>query len=104
MGECFARTVKTDQRRFAWSCRATPLPRAGLRHRRVHCWLNLDRSLALAASRIDIPAAWTPYKRRDTGFSQNLLEGYGAFVGRRSEADTGAWGERDQLPFGLDSP
>ena len=34
MGESFARTVKTDPKRFAWSCRAMALPRAGLQHLR----------------------------------------------------------------------
>src|SRR5260370_29626019 len=104
MGECFARTVKTDQRRFAWSCRATPLPRAGLRHRRVHCWLNLDRSLELAASRIDIPAAWTPYKSRDTGFSQNLFEGYDAFAGKRTQGGAPARVEAYSIHSGSDPP
>jgi hypothetical protein len=80
------------------------LPRAGLQYLRFQRWLNLDRSLELAASRIDIPAAWTPYKGRNTGFSQNLLECYDAFVGRRSEADTRARVERDQIQFGSDSP
>ena len=64
---------------------------------------NLDRSLELTASRVNISSPRTPHKRQDAGIPQYLLKLRHTCVFGSFKIEFGSWIERDQIDSSFDS-